>query len=139
MKENKRIKYFLVTAKCGHVGKLKYVPVNFAVYAPSASEAAQLVKAFPRVKKHRKDSIINCAEITREQYLIQKDINRRDPYLKANCHSDVDMNEKFMDAIEQIERRERKEKRPLSMKYRAWKAEGRYLCKARCGGRTDED
>ncbi len=134
MKENLSQKFFLVTAMCGHVGKLKYVPVNFAVYANSASEASQLVKTFPRVKKQRKDAILQCIEITEKQYLIQKNVNRRDPYLNAKCHADVLADESFLDKVELIERKGIKERRPLSMKYRAWKAEGRYLARAHCGG-----
>lgn len=133
MKENPGRKYFLVTAMCGHVGKLKYVPINFAVRAENASEAAQLTKTFPRVKRHRKDAILQCAEITREQYLVQRNINRRDAYLNAKCHADVEANDTFFSSVRRIEKRSGKEKRPLSMKYRAWKAEGRYLAKAYCG------
>ena len=134
MKDNLTKKYFLVTAMCGHVGRLSYIPKNFAVRAYTASEASQLVKKFPRLKKQRKDVILNCIEINRKQYLIQRDINRRDPYLNAKCHADVEEDEYFLDSIQHIKRKERKEKRPLSMKYRAWKAEGRYLARAHCGG-----
>ena len=134
MKENPSKKYFLVTAMCGHVGKLKYIPKNFAVFASNAPEASQLVKTFPRVKRHRKNAILECVEITYEQYLVQRDINRRDPYLNAKRHADIEEDEAFIESVQRIERRERKEKRPLSMKYRAWKAEGRYLARAHCGG-----
>ena len=133
MNGNPSKKYYLVTAMCGHVGKRKYVPINFAVRAENASEAAQLVKTFPRVKRHRKDAILECVEITREQYLIQKNINRRDPYLNAKCHAGVEMEEDFMKRVQSIKRKKKKERRPLSMKYRAWKAEGKYLAKAHCG------
>lgn len=128
MIENKR-RCFLVTAMCGHVGKRKYIPVNFAVYAENASDAAQLVKTFSRVKKHRKDAILSCVEITVDQYLIQKDINRRDPYLNAKCHADASLDDSIYERICSIEGKRRKEKRPFSMKYRAWKAEGRRIFK----------
>lgn len=134
MKEKPNKKYYLVTAMCGHVGKLHYVPKNFPVHAKSASEAAQLVKKFPRVKKGRKDAILKCVEITYEQFLAQRDANRRDSYLNAKCHADVVEDEDFIESVQCIERRERKQKRPLSMKYRAWKAQGRYLARAHCGG-----
>ena len=134
MKETPNKRYFLVTAMCGHVGKLRYVPVNFAVRAGNASEAAQLTKTFPRVKKHRKDAILECVEITHEQYLIQRNVNRQNAYLNAKCKADAGADEAFIESIERIERKGRKGKRPLSMKYRAWKAEGRYLARAHCGG-----
>lgn len=133
MKEKFGKKYFLVTAMCGHVGRLHYVPKNFAVFANSASEAAQRVKTFSRIKKQRKDAILECVEITYEQFLVQRDINRRDPYLHAKCHADVEKDEAFIASVRRIVGTDRKEKRPLSMKYRAWKAEGRYLTKAYVG------
>ena len=130
MKDSTSKKCFLVTAMCGHVGRKKYIPKNFAVIASDAKEASQLVKVFPRVKKHRKDAILNCSEITYEQYLVQRDTNRRDPYLNAKCHADVDMDENFVGTIQAVPERRRKEIKPLSMKYREWKAIGRSL--ARC-------
>lgn len=122
-------KYFLVTAMCGHVGKLRYIPKNFAVLAGSASEASQLVKTrFPRIKRHKKNAILQCVEITYEQFLIQRDINRKDPYLNAHRHADIEKDEAFLNSIIYLEpRRKRKEERPLSLKYREWKAKGRYL------------
>ena len=32
------MRYFIVTAKCGHVGRDNYIPIDFAVKAESASE-----------------------------------------------------------------------------------------------------
>lgn len=81
-------KYFRVTAKCGHVGKNNYVPINFAVRAESASEASQIAKGFPRVKKQLKDSIISCEEISKREYKELLSINRKDPYLKSKCSRD---------------------------------------------------
>lgn len=125
MEEKK--KYFLVTAMCGHVGKMRYVPKNFAVKANSASEAAQLAKTFPRVKRHRKDAILSCVEITHEQYLTQRAINRQDRYLNAKCDADLVWDEEFCESVKTIHRKHRKEKRPLSMKYREWKVYGRFF------------
>lgn len=128
MKENKEIRFFQVTAKCGHVGRRNYVPINFPVYARSASEAAQYAKGLPRVKKHLKDAIIAVIEISEEEYHILLDANRRKPYLKAKCRRDVDCTETFVESIVHTERKWKK-KKPLSEKYRYWKHVGRYTCK----------
>lgn len=122
-----KTKYFQVTAKCGHVGKLNYVPVNFAVCAESASEAAQRVRDYPRVKKQLKDAIIAVVEIDGNEYRSLLDTNRRDPYLKAKCHRDIDKDETFIERIVYAEAREQMEDKPFSMKYLYWKREGRYL------------
>ena len=37
------MRYYHVTAKCGHVGKDHYIPITFAVKAGSATEAASSV------------------------------------------------------------------------------------------------
>ena len=81
-------KYYKVTAKCGHVGKGNYVPINFAVKADTASEASQIVKRFPRVKKQLWDSIIACVRISKKEYKRLRKINSEDPYLNCRCAKD---------------------------------------------------
>lgn len=39
--KNEFEKYFMVIAKCGHVGRKNYIPVKFAVVAESGKEAAK--------------------------------------------------------------------------------------------------
>jgi len=78
-------KYFKVVAKCGHVGRKHYVPIAFAVEAESGKEAAKLTRFFPRVKHDHKDAILDCKEISYEEYLELNTINSNDEYLK--CHS----------------------------------------------------
>ncbi len=126
MTQTNQKKYFQVTAKCGHVGKGRYVPINFAVCAESAHQASQFARRLPRVKKQLKDAILACVEITHEEYMVLLDANRRDPYLKAKCHREIAA-EEIESRTESTVIRERKEERPLSMKYRKWKHEGRYL------------
>ena len=130
MSQNETIKYFQVTAKCGHVGKGNYFPVNFAVRADSASEAAQLAKRFPRVKKHLKDAILASVEISEEEYQALLDANRNNPYLKAKCRRDIEPTESYYENIVHMGRK-RKEKKPLSAKYRYWKYVGRFGEKVR--------
>lgn len=83
-------KYFMVIAKCGHVGRKNYIPVKFAVVAESGKEAAKKVRQFPRVKHDHKDAILDVRCITLEEFLEIKEINDNDPYLK--CHSRQEQN-----------------------------------------------
>lgn len=126
MTQNNKKKYFQVTAKCGHLGKLRYIPINFAIYAENAHEASQFAKKLPRVKKQCKDAILACEEITYEEYMALLDANRKSSYLTAKCRRQVIVDENFESQIQSMERHTRKEKRPLSMKYRKWKHKGRY-------------
>lgn len=79
------MKYFKVTAKCGHVGKGNYIPIDFPVRAESGKVAAKIVRYIGRVKHHKKDAILGVCEIefTKYQQLIKE--NKNNPYL--NCHS----------------------------------------------------
>lgn len=115
-----KTKYYKVTAKCGHVGKGNYVPINFAVKAESASEASQIARRFPRVKKHLWDAIIACVEISKKEYKELLRVNREDPYLNCRCARDHAM---ILDEEERVVRMEkdyshRKVEPAKSMKYK---------------------
>ena len=88
--KNEFEKYFMVIAKCGHVGKKHYVPIKFAVIAKDGKEAAKMVRQFPRVKHDHKDAILNVNKIDYERYLEIVEMNNNDPYLK--CHSRQEQN-----------------------------------------------
>lgn len=88
--KNELEKYFMVIAKCGHVGRKNYIPVKFAVVAESGKEAAKKVRQFPRVKHDHKDAILDVRCITLEEFLEIKEINDKDLYLK--CHSRQEQN-----------------------------------------------
>ena len=81
-------KYYLVTAKCGHVRKGNYIPVVFAVEAESGKEAAAIARQIPRVKHDHKDAILSLYEVSREEFEKQALINKHDPYLKATNRHD---------------------------------------------------
>ena len=42
--------YYLVSCKCGHVGRDKYIPINFAVIAENGEEAAYCLSQYWDVK-----------------------------------------------------------------------------------------
>lgn len=88
--KNEFEKYFMVIAKCGHVGRKNYIPIKFAVVAESGKDAAKKVRQFPRVKHNHKDVILDVRCITLEEFLEIKEINNNDPYLK--CHSKQEQN-----------------------------------------------
>lgn len=83
-------KYYMVIAKCGHVGRKHYIPVKFAVTAESGKAAAKKVRQFSRVKRNHKDAILDVKCITLNEFLEIKKINSSDPYLK--CHSRKEQN-----------------------------------------------
>ncbi len=76
------MRYFTVTAKCGHVGKGCYIPITFAVKASSAAEAASVTRSLPRVKHHHKDAILSVQEVDQDDYEDRYYINSFDPYLQ---------------------------------------------------------
>ena len=75
--------YFEVIAKCGHVGRNKYIPIKFAVEAESGKDAAAMVRRFPRVKHDHKYAILSVAKIDYARYLEINAINYNNPYLKC--------------------------------------------------------
>jgi len=85
------LNYFIVDAKCGHVGKNKYMPISFAVIAKTGKEAAYMVRNFPRVKHNHKDAIKDVRKVSYEEYLIQFNNNNEDSYLK--CESKQEQNQ----------------------------------------------
>lgn len=90
------MRYFIVTAKCGHVGKGRYIPIPFAIRARSAAEAASITRRMPRVKHHHKDAILSVEEVTIFDYSELRWINHYDPYLQ--CASKREQQQEF-DAI----------------------------------------
>lgn len=72
--------YYKVEAKCGHVGKNKFISKLFFVEADSGKEAANKVRFFPRVKHNRKDAILNCTIINKDEFLEGIYLNSLDPY-----------------------------------------------------------
>ena len=88
--KNELNKYFMVIAKCGHVGKKNYIPIKFAVIAESGKEAAKKTRGYSRVKHNHKDAILDVKEVSYEEFLEIKEMNNNDPYLK--CHSKQEQN-----------------------------------------------
>ena len=82
------MRYYEVTAKCGHVGKGFYIPITFPVRAHSAAEAASVTREFPRVKHDHKDAILFVREVDADEYDDQRTVNNYDPYLMCRNRQD---------------------------------------------------
>lgn len=82
------MKYFIVKAMCGHVGRGMYVEKSFPIVASAGREAAQKCKAIPRVKHDNKRAILSVREVTYDEYRKQQGINEADPYMRAKSRRD---------------------------------------------------
>lgn len=90
------MKFYLVTTKCGHVGKTSYMPITFPVKAENGKEAAKIAREFPRVKHNHWDAILDCKEVDEGSYKKQVSINNKDPYLSSHSKQEQD---KFGESI----------------------------------------
>ena len=104
-------KYFKVTCKCGHVGVKHYIRISFPVIAATGKGAAEIARYIPRVKHDHKDAILECKEITIEEFQELQEINKHDPYLCCECKQDQEMIEDFSDRLELEPRYLNKEKK----------------------------
>ena len=78
------MEFYLVTTKCGHVGKASYVPITFPIKAENGREAARIARSLPRVKRNHWDAILKCEKVTEEEFLKQIIVNKNDPYLHVS-------------------------------------------------------
>ena len=83
------MKYYLVTAKCGHVGKGKYIEVDFPIYARTKSEAAQKCLKKKKVKKQLKNAISWVRGITLEEYEQKLISFKNNKYIKAHTKKEI--------------------------------------------------
>ncbi len=61
------MKYYVVIAKCGHVGNGKYIDVEFPVIAENGSLAAKKILKRSKVKKQLKNAITGVFEVVKEE------------------------------------------------------------------------
>lgn len=76
-------KYYAVIAKCGHCGDGFYIPIIFTEKCKDIQTAIELVKSAPKVKRDRKDFVLEAFEITKFQKFFIEAINDHDPYIKG--------------------------------------------------------
>ena len=77
------MKFYEVTAKCGHVGRGQYYMGQFYVRAENGKEAATLVRQKPRVKHNHKDAILSVSSISYSEYLTGKAAYKTNPYFSC--------------------------------------------------------
>ena len=77
------MKYYIVTAACGHVGHGRYVPIDFPIIAETSRDASRICRNIPRVKHGNKEAIIKVREVSRREYRLQQEANDMNPYLHA--------------------------------------------------------
>lgn len=122
-------KYFSVKTKCGHVGKLNCVWIDFAIVAESAKEAAAIARQRARVKHHHKNSIKEVVEITMDEFYKLRALNDADAYLHAKNHREQLQIEGFEDRIEldeyNISKNSQKTSKKDSLEFRVKRAQTR--------------
>ena len=91
------MKYFMVTAKCGHVGKNNYYKGTLYFKAESAKEAAKLARECPRVKHDQKDAILSVTEIDNFFFEVGRELNHSIHYY--TCET-VQEQRKYLSEIE---------------------------------------
>lgn len=75
-------KCFAVIARCGHCGDGFYIPIMFTQKCKDRETAVDLVKLLARVKRDKKDAILDSFQITEFERFFIEAINDHDPYLK---------------------------------------------------------
>ena len=128
-----QIRYYNVTAKCGHVGRENYIPISFAVKAQNAKEASKRVRNFPRVKHDHKDAILSCKEINEDEFNSLLELNNNDSYLtckskreqKQTCNL---INRLVLDPnyISFNKRRDEEKLQNISFKLKKFKEQSKY-------------
>lgn len=118
-------KYYLVEAKCGHVGRNYYIIKTFAIQASSGKKAAKRTRQLPRVKHHVKSAIVSTKQVTKSTYLRQLQLNASDPYFCAeNRQEQKRMCATLSDRIKPMhQERERVKTKRRTVRYRLRKLE----------------
>ncbi len=107
------MKYFVVKTKCGHVGKNKYIIIDFPVNGEDAREAARKARNIPRVKKHLKDAIVSVKEISYDEYVEIYNNNKNDEYLKCSNKQELLLIDNIEDRIHSLEKNYHRRKREI--------------------------
>ncbi len=129
------MKYYEVEAKCGHVGRNKYIIKKFYVCVEDGKEAARKVRLYPRVKHNHKDAIKSVNEIDYDKYIIGLDKTSNDPYFLVHSSTEQRLACKFTDDEIVVEAQSVKFKKPTHAKRKIknelmakdWKSGRSYL------------
>ena len=83
------MKYFLVTAKCGHVGNGKYLEIEFPIIARTKKDAAQICLRKPKVKKHLKNAITSVREVDLDVFNSERNSFLNNSYVRAHTKREI--------------------------------------------------
>ena len=97
------MKYYKVIAKCGHVGKNKYIEITFPVVAENAKKAAKKIMNHSKVKKQLKNAISSVEEISYDLYLNLKSYYLNDDYVGSHYSKEYDICNYDVKLIEKTE------------------------------------
>ena len=111
--------FFEVQAKCGHVGRYKYVVIKFYIETDTAKDAATIIRRVPRVKHNHKDAIIGVKKIGYQEYVDGIKQNEEDDYF--HIHNSSDQKRIAMDDIIDEVCYEQERTREIGFKIRKWK------------------
>lgn len=109
---------YLVTAKCGHVGRGKFIEITFPIAANTKKEAALITRNRGRVKHHWSDAIISVEQVDWNAYQEQKNKNQRDPYLNIFNSSQQKMFDEIIKSRTEVQFQDT-ERDPFERKQRA--------------------
>ena len=93
-------KYFIVIAKCGHVGKGKYIEVEFPTISSSKTNAAKSVLQAGKVKKQLKNAISAVYEVNEDEYLEVKERFENDSYIHSHYKKEVSLDSYDIQSLE---------------------------------------
>lgn len=83
------MKYFLVTAKCGHVGNGKYLEIDFPIFAQTKKDAAQICLKKPKVKKQLKDAITLVREVDWDIFNSERNAFLNNSYVRSHTKREI--------------------------------------------------
>lgn len=122
--------YYKVLAKCGHVGRNKYILKWFYLIANDRVEAAKIARRKPRVKHHNKDAIREVINIEPQEYLMGIESMEKDMYFHVHNSSDQRLYNCVNPAdLYPEEEDERKYRKPRNGQRIRWVALEKYIKK----------
>ena len=125
--------YYIVMAKCGHVGRGKYCVKPIPLKASSKKDAAKKARNVPRVKHDWKDAIESVTEITEEEFNMAMAEHHNDPFFtskniqeqRASCN-DIEILEGETPKYLVHNKKARKERVEYKLKKREQKNKSNY-------------
>lgn len=100
--------HYIVSTKCGHVGRKNFIVIDFAIKAESKSDAARIARSLPRVKRHHKDAILDVQSVDINQWREAKYKNLKDPYLSSHSKQEqlatcLDIEDRVIESTSSLE------------------------------------